>query len=92
MPISSSIDPDENRCHICGGESLCENLGVIRYDVPVGDPRFGKLFRCPNNPIEADTERHERLRRISNLDAYADKNFYNFTVDQPALKQAERQS
>lgn len=92
MPISSSIEPEDNRCRICGGESQCENLGVIRYDVPVGDPRFGKLFRCPNNPIEADTERYERLRRISNLDAYADKNFYNFVVEQPALKSAERQS
>ncbi len=91
-PTSSNIEPDNNSCRICGQESQCENLGVIRYDVPVGDPRFGKLFRCPNNPIEADTERHQRLRRISNLDAYADKNFYNFVVEQPTLKQAERQS
>jgi DNA replication protein DnaC len=92
MPTSLNIEPDDNRCRICGGESQCENLGVIRYDVPVGDPRFGKLFRCPNNPVEADTDRHERLRRISNLDAYADKNFHNFTVEQPTLKPAEHQS
>ncbi len=92
MPTSSNIEQDDNRCRICGGESQCENLGVIRYDVPVGDPRFGKLFRCPNNPVEADTERHARLRRISNLDAYTDKNFHNFTVNQPTLKPAEQQS
>jgi DNA replication protein DnaC len=92
MPTSSSTEPEDNRCRICGGESQCENLGYVRYDVPVGDPRFGKLFRCENNPVEADTERYERLRRISNLDAYADKNLYNFTVEQPGLKPSERQS
>ncbi len=92
MPTSSNTEIDDGLCRICGGESQCEGLGLIRYNVPVGDPRFGKLFRCPNNPVEADTERHERFRRISNLDAYADKNFYNFTVEQPTLKLAERQS
>jgi len=92
MPTSSSIEPNDTRCRICGGESQCENLGVIRYDVPVGDPRFGKLFRCPNNPIEADIDRHERLRRVSNLDVYADKNFYNFVTDRPGLDTQEKTS
>ena len=91
-PTSSNIEPDDYRCRICGGESQCENLGVIRYDVPVGDPRFGKLFRCPNNPVEADNDRRERLRRLSNLEAYSGKNFQNFDVEQPTLKPAERQS
>lgn len=92
-PTSSNTEPETpNVCRICGGEPQCEGLGVIRYDVPVGDPRFGKLFRCPNNPVEADTERQERLRRVSNLDAYADKNLFNFRVDQPTLKPSERQS
>jgi DNA replication protein DnaC len=89
-PISSNAD--NGLCHICGGEPICEGMGVVRYDVPVGDPRFGKLFRCPNNHIEADTERQERLRRISNLDAYQDKSFYNFQVDNGALKPSERAS
>ncbi len=91
-PTSSNIEPDDYRCRICGGESQCENLGVIRYDVPVGDPRFGKLFRCPNNPVEADNDRRERLRRLSNLEAYSGKNFQNFDVEQPTLKPVERQS
>jgi len=67
-------------------------MGVIRYDVPVGDPRFGKLFRCPNHRLEMDADRQERLRRLSNLDAFSEKGFDNFVIDPQALKPAEAQS
>lgn len=82
-PSSSNTD-DLGLCPICGGEPICQGLGVIRYDVPVDDPRFGKLFRCPNNPVEKDVDRQERLRRLSNLDVYADKSFDNFVIE-PAM-------
>lgn len=26
----------------------CDGTGYIHYDVPINDPRFGKLFRCPS--------------------------------------------
>ncbi|HEX2907301.1 MAG TPA: ATP-binding protein [Phototrophicaceae bacterium] len=65
---------------------------MVRYDVPVDDPRFGKLFRCPNNPVEKDTQRQDRLRRLSNLDAYADKTFDNFVIDPSLLTASEAQS
>lgn len=32
-------------CDICGG------VGLVRYDVATTDPRFGKLFPCPNLPL-----------------------------------------
>jgi DNA replication protein DnaC len=64
-------------------------MGMIGYDVPVGDPRFGKLFRCPNFPVEKDLDRQERLRKISNLDAYADKHFTNFQVASPIYSESE---
>ncbi|MBZ0254643.1 ATP-binding protein, partial [bacterium] len=89
---SNTEDDQPSFCHICGGEPICEGLGVIRYDVPVGDARFGKLFRCPNNPVELDIERHERLRRISNLNAYAGKTFENFVIDPNALTLPQEQS
>ena len=94
MQISSSLDPEtSNICQICGSNDIiCEGLGVITYDVPINDKRFGKLFRCPNNPVEADTERHARLRRISNLEAYADKNFHNFDTERSDLKPSDRKS
>ncbi|MEO8611749.1 MAG: ATP-binding protein [Chloroflexota bacterium] len=89
-PTSSNTEEaDSGICRICGGESICEGLGVIRYDVPTDDPRFGKMFRCPNNRIEMDIDRQERMRRISNLDAYSDKSFYNFVIDPNTLKPAE---
>jgi DNA replication protein DnaC len=34
-------------CPECGG------IGYVRYDVPVGHPRFGKLSPCPNLPAES---------------------------------------
>jgi len=52
----------------------------VRYDVPVEHPRFGKLYRCPNFPVEADASYQERLRKIGNLDAFADKTFANFNT------------
>lgn len=81
-------DPQQprNPCPICGG------LGVIKYAVQPGDPRFGKFFRCPNHPIEVDHERQERLRRLSNLDAFEDKTFDNFEVDLVGYSEKETQS
>jgi DNA replication protein DnaC len=65
--------PDDP-CPICGG------LGVVRRPHPVNHPDFGKLFRCPNYPIERDTERKERLRQLSNLGVFHDKRFDNFNI------------
>lgn len=91
MPDSLNADaPQDGICRICGAASICDNLGVIRYDVPVGDPRFGKLFRCPNNPVESDFDRQERLRKFGNLAAFADKVFENFLIDPHVLKPLER--
>jgi DNA replication protein DnaC len=78
---SSNTDHDPNVCSICGKTPICHGLGVMRYDVPLGDPRFGKLFRCPNNPVDSDTERQEKLRKISNLSAFGAKTFANFNTD-----------
>jgi DNA replication protein DnaC len=93
FPITQALnivcyDPQqaENPCPICNG------LGVIKYAVQPGDPRFGKLFRCPNHPIEVDHERQERLRRLSNLDAFEDKTFDNFEADVAGYSEKEAQS
>jgi DNA replication protein DnaC len=93
-PSSTTPGAKNEPCSLCGQQpNLCGGLGVLSYDVPVGHPHFGKLFRCPNHPVEDDLERQERLRRISNLDAFADKRFDNFYADDnPLLTHKERQS
>lgn len=64
-------------------------MGVIKYAVQPDDKRFGKLFRCPNNPIEVDQQHHQRMRRLSNLDAFADKGFDHFEIDVPGYSERE---
>lgn len=46
----------------------CGNLGFVRYDVPIGDPRFGKVQPCPAN---CKTVRDLRARRLDHLRAHA---------------------
>lgn len=101
-PTSSNHKPEgESRAHevACFDPQrpaqpcpICDGLGVIHYDVPLDDPRFGRLFRCPNNPPEQDTARQERLRRLGNLDAFADKTFENFVITQPGYEPRDEQS
>ncbi len=80
-------------CVLCGAaEGICEGLGVVRYDVLPGDPRFGKLFRCPNRPAEHDSERQDRLRRFSNLGALSEKRFEDFVVENPMYTPQEQRS
>lgn len=88
QPTIVCRDPDhpEAACPICGG------LGLVRYEVPMSHPRFGKLFRCPNFPLEADQERRERLRKISNLDAFVGKTFQNFEIEPAGYSSTETQS
>lgn len=74
-------DPPDALCPLCHRENQCDGLGVFRYAVPVGHPYFGKLFRCPNQPIEQDTEQQDRLRRAGNLEAFKERTFDRFQTD-----------
>jgi DNA replication protein DnaC len=86
------MNSGDGRCALCGQTSLCGGLGVISYDVAIGDPRFGRLYRCPNNPLDQDSERRERLRALSNLGAFADKTFDAFHTEGMMLTPYEQQS
>lgn len=74
-PVCRDPENSELPCPICAG------MGVFAYDVPVNDPRFGKFQRCPNHPVEADSDMQERLRRYGNLQAYRDKTFASFDAE-----------
>lgn len=67
-------------CPLCGKDPICGGMGMIKFHVPVGDPRFGKVFRCPNNPPHEDLHLQNRLRDLGNLSAFVDKRFDNFEV------------
>jgi DNA replication protein DnaC len=80
IPLDIICYDPQNRSQPC---PLCSGKGVVYYDVPVGDPKYGKLNRCQNNPVEFDSGRQERLRHIGNLDVHKGKSFENFITNPP---------
>ena len=90
MPNSSTAEAE--RCERCGELPLCDGLGVLSHDVPYDHPDFGKLFRCPHLGAASDEERQARLRRLSNLEAFADKRFDNFEVPRAQISAGENKS
>ncbi len=93
MPTSSKADgssveprPANESCPVCGG------FGVIGYDVPLDDPRFGKAYPCPTCGEQRRKERRDVLRPLSNLDDYADKTFESFQVELRELNKAQQES
>ncbi len=55
---------------------------MVRPEVEVGHPLFGKMMRCPNNPPEADDSLRARLRNVGNLRAFEQKTFDNFSISE----------
>ncbi len=84
---------DDHACPVCGAEEWrCNGIGFYSDDVPHGHPNFGKLLRCPNNPVDADLDRKDRLREMSNLADFADKQFETFNTAPGGTSLAERNS
>jgi DNA replication protein DnaC len=88
--ISNTDRAAEGQCALCGRDNLCDALGYVRAELPVGHPDFGKLFRCPNYPL--DLQRREKLRKLGNLDAFTSKTFESFHTDLPGLTALQRSS
>ncbi len=58
--------------------------------MPVGDPRFGKVYPCPQCSQAAGREgRRQLLRQMSNLDAYAGQTFDTFRTDVHTLTDSQ---
>ena len=47
----------------------CGDIGWVRRDVPVGHPDFGETFPCSCTLARFDSERRDRLTKLSNLGA-----------------------
>lgn len=83
-PTTSSTEPSpaanrpglgDPNCPICGG------VGFVRRDVPVGHPDFGRVDICQCRQKEVVQYTHQRLYRLSNLEAFADMTFDNFDTE-----------
>jgi len=66
--------PTAPQCSRCGG------TGFLRYDVPFGDPNFGRLMPCGCKTQEVAASRANKLRELSHLGPLVHKNFDNFEI------------
>lgn len=68
-PHDMAGDPE---CPICGG------IGYVREDVPVGDPRFGKVENCICRQAGLQNKRRDRLFNMSSLNELSHLTFESF--------------
>ncbi|MBC8504875.1 MAG: ATP-binding protein [Chloroflexi bacterium] len=82
MPSGKKTDPaSEFPKHDLPGDPscpVCEGVGFLRQDLPVGHPEFGKLHICVCRRGELDRRVHQRLFALSRLDELQHLNFDNF--------------
>jgi DNA replication protein DnaC len=81
LPISSTT---EARSYGNAGDPdcpICHGVGFVSYDVPLGHPEFGKLHICKCRQAEVNQTYHQRLIRLSNLDALKNMTFESFNVN-----------
>ncbi len=63
---------------MCGGPALCDDIGYVRKDVPIGDPDFGKAFPCPARPVSMTTAIVGALNESSSVVSLTHMTFDNF--------------
>src|SRR5512133_1391035 len=71
----STNRPGDPNCPICGG------VGFVRRDVPVGHPDFGRVDICQCRSKEVVQYAHQRLHRLSNLEAFREMTFESFNTE-----------
>lgn len=70
--ISTSDLPGDPNCPICQG------IGFVRQDLPVGHPEFGKVEICVCRQNQVSQQVRQRLFALSNLDELGHLTFENF--------------
>jgi DNA replication protein DnaC len=70
-----AVTPEPEPCPRCGG------AGFLRYDVPYGDPNFGRLQTCGCRTGETATLRAARFRELSRLGPLESKRFSTFAPE-----------
>src|ERR1700712_5725458 len=78
----TSTEPAEVSCPIC------RDAGWVRMNVPFGNPNFGRILRCQCGVKKRDPRLVEARRRLSNLDAFTDRDFSAFDPKLQGVHQA----
>jgi DNA replication protein DnaC len=71
-------------CELCGG------LGWISWNVPIGDPRFGKLELCPHR--QAEKSEAVAQRAMADLGHLSEMTFENFDPEGHGVTEEQRNS
>jgi DNA replication protein DnaC len=73
-PDETELEQPQASCPKCGG------MGFLRYDVPYGDPNFGKLMPCGCKAQEIAASRANKFRELSHLGPLQHKRFESFDL------------
>lgn len=58
----------------------CDGTGYIHYDVPFDDPRFGKMFKCPNPSCAVwAIHKHEQAEKVMSVRSSWEEGFNEMT-------------
>lgn len=82
---SSESIVDVTTAPVC---SMCKGAGYYVLDVPAGDPNFGVLMTCECKQLEKERRAADELRRLSNLEPFADKTFATFDATVNGVQRA----
>lgn len=77
--VKFSAEPvaEDNETTAC---KKCGDKGFLRYDVPADHPSFGQVYECDCRKLAKAADRIERLRKLSNLNAFANTTFSDFEM------------
>ncbi len=78
MDANNAPSPQEARADSC---PICNGLGYVRADLPVGHPGFGELVPCACRVERLASRRAEALRALSGLHVLDRMTFGTFTPD-----------
>ncbi|MBX6341861.1 MAG: ATP-binding protein, partial [Thermomicrobiaceae bacterium] len=67
---------------------ICRGAGYLRYDVPVGHPKFGELIVCSCKAEQQDARRRRELLEMSSLEAFEHFTFDTFDPNVPGVREA----
>ena len=83
-PPTAPPKPQEEVCPICKG------AGFLCYDVPFGDPNFGRTFPCECLVARREEQTYAELQELSDLVSFKDKTFETFNPRVAGVAEAFR--